>query len=434
MPSESFDSYFRGMLQRKHPRAVHPGYVNEALNVAFIGGTPVSRPGIRPFTGVKFSGNVRGMGWHVDDTGFRELLVAAGAAFQRAVEGGDPVNLPLTNLPAVDQTRTEPERVNFLSLSGGAATTIIYDGVNQNLKWTGTALTKLGFVRGTTPPAPTIAGGGNIDAGTRDYVITFFSTLHEGDPSATPTSVTNAAGQQNTFASPVQGVDFDDPQISEWRLYRTRKGAKDFFFVGSADIGLPITDNVADDDLDAGTPLEELRNTAPPAPFVAMCEHRGQVVGVTNDDLNIIRFSNFDEQYMVPEGWPADWVWPVAHGDGDEIRALVSFHEYIVVFKTNGAWALSGTWPDFQIVPVLAAGGGKRIGIGVNAPGSILQIENQVIFASRDGIYALERGNGVEATRLSGPIDDLYAAARFSLGAATSFDRKRRLFVMWGHG
>lgn len=434
MPSESFDSYFRGILQRKHPRAVHPGYVNEALNVAFIGGTPVSRPGIRPFTGVKCTANVRGMKFHVDETGFQELLIATGASFQRAIEGGDPVDLPLTNLPVADQTRTEPERVNFLSLSGGTPTTLIYDGVNQNLKWTGQVLTKMGFVRGTTVPAPTIAGGGNIEAGTRDYVLTFFSGLHEGDPTAAPTTVSNTAGQKNTFASPVQGVDFDDPQISEWRLYRTIKGGKDYFFVASADIGLPIEDNLTDDQVASSTPLEELKNTQPPAPFVAMCEHRGQVVGVTNDDLNIVRFSNFDEQYMVPEGWPADWIYPVAHGDGDEIRALVSFHEYIVVFKTNGAWAMSGTWPDMTIVPILAAGGGNRIGIGVNAPGSVLQIENQVMFVSRDGVYTLERGGTVQAKRLTGPIDDLFAAAKFSLNAAASFDRKRRLFINWGHG
>ncbi len=434
MPSESFDSYFRGMLQRKHPRAVHPGYVNEALNVVFIGGIPVSRPGIRPFTGAPCAGAVRGMGWHVDSTGFRELLIAAGAAIQRAVEGGDPFTLPLTDLPAADQTRTEPDVVNFLSLSGGTGTTIIYDGVNQNIKWTGTALTKLGFERGSTPAAPVITGGGQMEDGNRDYVLTFDSGLHEGDPSLAPRNVTNSPGQTNTFASPVFGVDFFDPQISIWKLYRTRKGAKDYFFVNSADIGLPIADNTTDDDLAASTPLEELRNTQPVGPFVAMCEHRGQVVGVNTDDLNLVRFSNFDEQYMVPEGWPADWVWPVSHGDGDEIRALVSFHEFIVVFKQNGAWAISGTWPDLSVTPILAAGGGKRIGIGVYNPGSILQIENQIIFVSRDGVYQLERANGVVAKRLSGPIDDIFSAAKFSLGASTSFDRKRRLFIEWAHG
>jgi hypothetical protein len=60
------------------------------------------------------------------------------------------------------------------------------------------------------------------------------------------------------------------------------------------------------------------------------------------------------------------------------------------------------------------------------------------MFASRDGIYKISRfasaAGGIEAERMSGAVDDLYAAAKFSLGATCFFDRNNRVFVFLGHG
>ncbi len=431
--AEKFDGWWRGILQRKSSRQQSPGYVDEAVNIVFIGGVPQSRPGIRPFNGQACSGPIRGMGWHVDSAGVQELLVAAGTDIQHALPGQDWTTAPLTNLPTADRTRTEPTKAHFLSLSGGAPATIIYDGVNPNLMWSEGQLIGLGFRRGLDLAAPTTVGGGNISAGQRSYVMTLVSPTHEGDPSLNPVLVTNGVNEKNTFTSPTT-LAIDDPQVTQWALYGTVKGGADYFFIDQADIGVDITDNLTDAQKRGSTPLEELRNAKPRGPFKCMAEHRGQVVGVYASNPNVVNFSNFDQQYMVPEGWPGDWEREVAPGDGDEITALVSFWEYLVVFKRNGAWAFGGTWPDLQLAPILAAGGGHRIGIGVTGPGIIVQIENEVIFGSRDGVYKLERGNGVQAVRVSGAIDDLYAAARFSLGVSASFDRKRRMLMFWMHG
>lgn len=201
---------------------------------------------------------------------------------------------------------------------------------------------------------------------------------------------------------------------------------------------MDIEFNLADGDLGVGRPAEEFNNRLQPEKFVELCEHRGQLVGVTADDLNILRWSNLNKKYMVPEGWPKDWITPVAHGDGDEIAAVVSFFEWLVVFKKNSTWAITGTWPDTQLMPVLASGGGEHIGIGCQAPGAIFHRENEIIFASRDAVYQIERyasaSGGIQATRLSGPIDALYAAANFEFSADTFFDRKRRIFGVVGHG
>lgn len=438
MGVQIFDSLNRGILSRKHPRATNAGFCREALNVAFVGGIPQSRPGLKPYNAAPFSGRVVGHGWHVKADGTREMIVAAGAAFQRAVPYGDPVNLALA-LPTTAPVRTVPDKVYFLSLSGGNNLTFIYDGTQLNLKYDGTQITQMGVPNGATPAVPTVIAG-DVDVGVHDFVMTLDSGFHEGNPSVTQRTVTvSSTGTGLRFAPPVNGVDFDDPQVLQWRLFATIAGGKDYFFVGSADIGVSIDYQFSRDDLSARTTLEEFVNGPPAGFFTALCEHRGQLVGVYSSDVNLLRFSSVDPQYMVPEGWPTDTVLPIAHGDGDEIAGLVSFHEWLVVFKRNGAWAVAGNSTDgFDYTPVLAAGGGHRIGIGVQNQGAILQIENEVFFASRDAIYALERSQGqsggVQAKRLTGPIDELYAAANFEFSGATIFDRKRRLFGLLGHG
>lgn len=439
-PYQVMDGYWRGMLQRPAPRSWPSGFVREALNVAFVGGVPQSRPGLVPFHGAAFSGPIRGMGFHVRDDGFLELLVAAGAEIQRCIEGGDPETLALTNLPAADQTRTEPERVNFLRLSGGLPVTFIYDSTNQNLKYNGETLTKMGVAIAPTPGAITVNGSGNTNLGSHLYVITLSTATHEGEASLTPLEVVVGAGQGNfTVPSPVQGVDFDDPQVIEWRLYGTVQGGGTFRLIDAADIGVAINVNLSDTTLGARSPLEQLVNDPPPAPAVAMCEHRGQVAAVFANDRNLVLFSDINPKYMKPEAWPPDNVLPVAHGDGDELTTLVSLHEWLVCQKRNSTFGIVGeSFAEYRPVPVLAAGGGREVGIGNYGQGTNIQVENACMFASRDGIYRIDRfaspNGGLKADRLTGAIDSLYTAANFSLGASCFFDRKHRVFGYLGHG
>lgn len=449
--TQSFDGYWRGILQRQSPRSQDPGYVVEALNVVFRGGACQGRPGLRPFSGIAFKDTVRGIAFHVDNTGQRELLAATDGGFQRCQFQGDPVDMPLTGLPLNDQARAEVQKVHFLSLSGGNNTTFIYDGVNPNLKWDGTILSRMGLPNGVTPQAPT-PGVGVIPKGTHDYVITLVSPYHEGDYSLLAYRLTTSGPTSQTFASPVQNPgatntyssadsqasssigEFDDPQVTKWRLYRSQSPAGGaYFYIGEATIGASITDNVTDELLQGGDPLEEFVNGAPLAPIVAMVEHRGQLVAVMNTDLSLLRFSHYDPYYMVPEGWPRSYVQPVSRGDGDVISSMRSFYEWCVVFKNNSTHGIVGEgFKEYKIVPVQA--GGTRQGIGCAFPGSVLQVDNTVLFASRDGIYRIDREGGLKADRISRAIDDLYSAANFSLGSASFFDRKKRIIGFASHG
>ena len=443
--SQTQDGFWRGMLQRQTPRGRSAGYAPEALNVVFRGGVPQSRPGLRPYHGAPFSAAIRGLGFHVDDNGVPILLVAAGTTIQTCVEGGDPETLVMTSLPVADQWRTTPERVSFLSLSGGLNATFVYDGVNQNLKYDGEKLTKMGIQVAPVLGLPGTQSSGNVTEGTRSYKATLKNARHEGAANDTPLVVTVLAGvgaQKYTIPSPVRGASaaqFDDPQVTHWRLFGTTAAVGSYFYIGEAAIGTGIEVNITDTLLGVKNVLEQFANEPPPAPAMALTEHRGQLAGVFTDDLNLVRFSNMDQNYMVPEGWPEDYVQPIAHGDGDTIKALGSMHEWLVCFKEQGTYAISGDkFSEYTVVPVLSAGGGRHMGIGCYAQGTVLQAENAIMFASRDGIYKISRfagaTGGIEADRMSGAIDDLYAAAKFSLGATCFFDRNNRVFVFLGHG
>lgn len=444
MPKTSFDGYQRGMLVRDGPRVVPRGFVRGALNVAFPAGRIRSRPGLAPAHGAAFPDPVRGIGVHIRSDASRDYLVASGAALYRMPLYGDPILLSLATLPSTQQTRVDPTAgVRFLSLSGADSTTFIYDGVNPTVKWNGVTITKMGLPTPTAPAAPVPAGGTSIGRGIRDYFRTLKTPVHEGDLSAA-TRVTQVGVGGETFTSPVNGVDYDDPQVTKWVLYRTQAGGAKPFTVGEADIGLPITDNLTDEVLGAGAPAEQLVNRAPDASpfnglFVALVEHQGLVWGVDTFDRSLVRFSWGTDQYMAPEGWPEERTIPVAHGDGDEITALASFYDWLVIFKQLSTWAIIGSLDaGYTVVPVLAASGGRRLGIGCIAADAVLHLENELIFPSRDGFYLIERFQGaqagVNAKKISDPIDALYNCANFALGAAALYDRQKQIYVFFGHG
>jgi hypothetical protein len=444
MPTVGFDGYQRGLLVRNGPRVVPRGFVRDAVNVCFPGGRVRSRPGSKPAHGSSFPDVVRGMGTHIRSDGSRDYLIASGAALYRMPLFGEPILLPLTGLPSTQQTRVDPTGgVKFLSLSGADNTTFIFDGVNPTLKWNGLALSKMGLPTPTAPAAPVATGGTAIGAGIRDYYRTVSSAVHESDLSSA-TRVTQVGGGGQIFASPVDGVDYDDPQVTQWSLYRTTDGFAKRFFVGTTDIGLTITDNTPDGTFSDSAVAESFVNLPPDtAPFsglfVSLVEHQSLLWGVDTYDRSLVRFSYGTDQYIAPEGWPTTRTIPVAHGDGDEIQALASFYEWLVVFKQLSTWAIAGSLDaGYQVLPILAAGGGRRLGIGCIAADAILHLENEIVFPSRDGFYLIERfagaQAGVAAKKISDAIDALYNCTNFARGAAAIYDRQKQVYMFFGYG
>lgn len=448
MPSQTYDGYSRGQLSRAHPRRTSPAYDRELFNLIPEGGVRRSRPAVRPYAAASLFGDpnrIAGLGWHVTTAGTRELLIVNGVAADN-IRRVRPFQAPEELVtPAL---RSAIDRAFVLNLSGGANLTFLYDGVNPNLKYDGTSLTKMGIAAAATPDVPTtdtLASSSALRNGRRKYVYTYASAYHEGNP--TPVGQArevvladagNSITQRATFTAPDAGT-IGDSQVTTVKLYRTIDEGEDYFFVTSGAPGATLTDDVSDEALIESQALEEFVNAEPPGPFVALVEHRGQLVGIATDDRGVIRHSYYDPEYMVPEGWPSQWVTPVQPGDSDQLTALASFHEWLVVGKGRSLHTLRGTWPDYEVAPLEITGVGDRAGIGVGHQGCFIHAGNTLLAITRAGVLAIERadtGHGVDlsARRLTGAINDVWRTLDYEQVVGGVFDRRRQTVFFFVRG
>lgn len=448
MASQVFDSYFRGMLARPHPRRTPPGFQRELFNLIPLGGVPRSRPALRPYcasAAITTGGTgLIGLGWHISTTGTRELLVVDGDLTSGITRVKPFQAAEVLSMPS-GYTRATASRAFMLNLSGGANLTFIYDGINANLKYDGTTLSPMGIGVAASPAVPTNDTGASAAAltnGTRKYVLTYKSTYHEGN--STPTSAArvvtladagNSILQRSNFVLPSAG-SIADAQVTAVKLYRTIKDGEDYFFVAEGAPGATVTDDIADEDLIQSQALEEFINAAPTGPFVALCEHRGQLIGVYADEPGVLHHSYFDPEYMVPEGWPAQWTTPIRPGDSDRINGLASFHEWLVVGKGNSLHQMTGSWPEFDVSPLEVTGAGNQAGMGIAHQGCFVHAGNMVLALTREGLIAIERsvGSGASnlmATRLSGAINDIWNGIDYANIVGGVFDRRRQTLMFF---
>lgn len=446
MAGQSFDGYARGMLARLHPRRTPPGYDQELLNLIPVGGVRRSRPAVRPYatnTVTSSADGLIGLGWHLSTTGTRELLVVDANQASKLYRVKPYQAVEDLLLPASVGSRVQAARAFVLNLSGGANLSFLYDGVNANLKYDGTVLSKMGIAAGATPGAPssdTLASATALTNGTRKYVYTYASAYHEGNPTpvgqareVTLADGGNSITQRSTFTLPSTSTIADD-QVTSVKLYRTIKDGEDYFYVGSGVPSATLTDDVSDEALIESRALEEFINAEPPGPFVALVEHRGQLVGIATDDRGVLHHSYFDPEYMVPEGWPAQWVTPVRPGDSDTCNALASFHEWLIVGKGNSFHKLTGTWPEYEVSPLEIAGA-TDAGIGVAHQGCFVHAGNILLALTREGLIGIERYGGeqtdLRARRLSGPINDLWNTLDYQHVVGGVFDRRRQTVMFF---
>ena len=448
MASQVFDSYFRGMLARAHPRRTPPGYQRELLNLLPLGGVPRSRPGLRPYhanPSVSSGGTgLIGLGWHVSTAGTRELLAVDGDLTSGILRIKPFQAQEVLSMPA-GLTRTTAARAFTLNLSGGANLTFIYDGVNDNLKYDGTSLSRMGLSAAATPTAPSNDLGASVAAltnGTRKYVYTYESAFHEGNPTpmtaarvVTLADPTNSTRQRSTFTLPTAAT-IGDAQVTTVKLYRTIKDGEDYFFVAEGAPEAVVTDDVPDESLIQSQALAEFINAPPRAPFRALCEHRGQLIGVYADEPGVLHHSYFDPEYMVPEGWPSQWTTPVRPGDSDSINGLASFHEWLVIGKGHSLHQMTGFWPEFDVSPLEVSGSGNQAGMGIGHQGCFVQAGNMTLALTREGLIAIERSvssgsSNLLATRLSGSINDLWRGIDYAHIVGGVFDRRRQTLMFF---
>lgn len=271
---------------------------------------------------------------------------------------------------------------------------------------------------GLAPPssAPTVnsgSGTGNIDDGAHSWYYTYYNSTRgiESDPSAAYTTTVSSGGGNKSIQFYLKRPK--DRQVDKIRVYRTTAGGADPFLLEEVDAWQSYTynstdyewaDNFADTSL--GTTAIPTTNAIPPAcKYIA--EHHDIVFLAGDSDYPGRLYYSQSAGVEYFDALNYSEVGPGADGD---ITGLVAVQDRVYIFREKAIWFLFGTVSTaFEYVHTTRD-------VGCTIPKSIALIENQIIFASSDGIYALD---GLRSTvqNISESIRPTYLDLNFSQSA-----------------
>src|SRR5262245_13215988 len=372
--------------QPTEPDALAPDFSRVLHNVTLRGGMLHTRPGRRKLNGALFGDGARTVyGMEVWRGSPDRLIVACGSLLQSMPTGGGDPSALATSYPSGFPGRTGA--VTSMAQLGGRL--FIVNGVDENLKYNGTALMRMGVVGPVTLAAPTLSAGALT--GTFQYKATLVSSIAAGAAESEPTAplgVTYTA-QQGTFSAPA--VPNTDPQVDRWFLYRAASGGSTFYRINATAVPLAttISDNIDDTVLVAGHSMygdssfggSLGANAVPPGKFYILTQHQGRLVGVTAGAINRLYFSDLGLDaagiFFKPEAWPATNYLDFGDQGGTQITALISFFDWLIVEQDFGVWSVQGDLakPDTRTIAPVLVGPDKR-GAGVASRGNIAVAEN----------------------------------------------------------
>ena len=417
---------FLGLYQRPATSGLNPRYLRECFNVDLRGGTLGRRGALRRVNNTVLSGTQYGLFYARFASGTTERLAAHGGSISKVLREPSAIS---ASLPSDWSART-----------GGITCWGMLDNqvyiatpVDNPIKYNGTALQKWGI------EAPAAVGTITESAGAvssqRRYIAVYYNSTTQQEGSESPqSSVTSLDNEQASVASPATPTD---PQVDQWRLYGAiveggRPGV--FYRVGTANLTVAIADNLSDTNLKIRQPLEEFSNNAPPSAFKFFVIHGGRIFAVPQGDQSIIDVSDHDGFFSKPESFPVLNYIPINYRDGDNITAMASLDNYLLIFKQFSIWAMIGSWPDITIKAVSYRP--DHTSLGTIEQRAIVVFDRAVIFPSHDGVYAIAKGEGAQedlfqTRRLSVNIDDFYDQIDQSAAMHAAYDRSRRQYRLF---
>jgi hypothetical protein len=299
------------------------------------------------------------------------------------------------------------------------------NGVDSNLKYTGTVLYNMGITGPSAAQTVSFAantGAAGVLTGTYQYKVTFYnsSTGHESNPSddnTVPRSVSVAlTSQQGSLVGiPVSS----DPQVNKRRIYRTTANGGIWLYLDVINDNLTTTytDNIPDTSL--GVALDTFGNGVPPV-FAFIEIWKGFAFMVPKNSSRV---------YFSKSGFPnavdSNDYRDLDVGDGSVITGMKRIHDTLVIYKNNSIWNGVGddrtTFGFIRQIPDV--GGVGNYGI-VPAPG-----KNTHYFTSSDGFHAY---NGVsEGIVALGVQKDFQALNQGRLNVISGKPYKTRKLLLW---
>jgi hypothetical protein len=428
--------------QRSVPADLNDKYATRLGNIMLKQGMTHVRPGLRKLNGMLagVSGNrtMYGMAPWDNAVDGNELILASGTKLQKMpIIGGDPVDLTET-FPSGFAPRTG-YRTQMTRFNG---VLYITNGVDENVKYNGTSLCRMGLVAPTTLAGPSKSAGALT--GTWLYRARLVSSAENGSQESEPTQPTSVSysAQQGAFSAPT--VPSSDPQVDRWNLERKPQAGAIYYRVNTTPqtLATSIGDNLSDLVLQAGTASADLlTQSVPPVKFHVICEHQGRLVGAKDNTL-YWSDQGLDAAglYFKPEAWPPGNRIAFGALGGRRITALVSFFTSLVVLQDFGAIEISGPLADETtrtIFPLFVAPNGS--GVGVADITNVALAEGRLIFAAKDRCYQIvQNANALRATLsvvpLADPVTHLYRQIDFDQGGVSIYDRDNKQWIFFGKG
>lgn len=220
---------------------------------------------------------------------------------------------------------------------------LLTDG-NAMLRWNGTSLLAVGFVKPTAAPA--LAAQGTGLTGTYEGFAVWYDSVmdHESSPSATATALA-LVNQGRRWTKPTGSPPAN---VDKWRVYcrRTDTNELNFFLTATTAIATTTADEtVTDAARRTAGPKDNVNDVAPT--FAFMCVYKDYGIGVEPDDS----YYSVSKQGDL-ESWNANDKFALERGSGKPLRSGTVFGADILLQKPTKTWRLVGDRPPFKAEPV----------------------------------------------------------------------------------
>lgn len=269
----------------------------------------------------------------------------------------------------------------------------------------------LGLTATAGPTLTATSGGSMTTSQTYSYVTTLIDEKgRESSPSAAISVFMHPAPPADSTAVNVArgaGGSGSDSQVVSWNIYRKNPGSVTFNYVTNVAIGTAsYTDTAADATVQGGASAPTSgENDAPNGADILEIWNNRLILNDTTDPAGIqvsnadspTQFSSLNLPTNIADGLRATVI-----GRGDnQVTGLGSLGSLLAVFKRQTTHFLYGdNSSNFTL-----RGVHER---GCQNHASVRRCENEVLFLSDDGVYAIGYESGYSVTKISGDLDDLF--------------------------
>ena len=303
----------------------------------------------------------------------------------------------------------------------------ISNGINNPMKYDGTAWTRWGV---SAPSAPTAAinSNGTLTGAYRYVCVGKNSHLVQGDYGSASTEVSLTGNDVAITDIPSYPISAG---VNEVLICRNTAAASGVYYIVTAVTNgvSAITDNVSDDQLSADD-LAPLDNGLP-AKFTSHVWHTGRMFGAASESDNpqYLYYSFINE----PEIFPAENIIKVGEGDGYPITGLAVLSNSILIAKTDSygqgsvylLYMPSASAVDWSLSKLDTANSSQ-------AAKAMINFSNWVMLLNADGIFDINENSigEIKTDGISYKIEpDVLSFAAESIGNAVAVNYKNKVWV-----